>query len=840
MADKKTILLVEDDPLTASLEKRQLEMGGYRILHAASGEAAVALIQEGDGTVDLILMDIDLGKGIDGTDAARRILEFRETPILFLSSHTEKEIVEKTEEITSYGYVVKSSSFTVLDASIKMAFKLFEAQLNIQRHRRDLEAANEALRLTQASVDRAADAIMWIGGNGDFKFVNESLCALLGFSRDELLQKSIFEISPTFTRHDFDSEWNEKKTVHVETTFFSKTGLRIPVAVTACHLAFEGKALLCVYARDITERKRSEDALRTSEDHNVKLISNMMDGFYRSTAEGKFLKVNQAMVNILGYDSIEELLGVDIVQDLYFDPGDRRISLLGQNGVAEESYRLKRKDGSELWVEASDCIVQDRNGRELYREGFLRDVTKRKLAEKELQVKEERYRLLTENSSDVIWVFNLAKNCYIYISPAIFQLRGLSIEEALRETLGESLSPRSLELVNEMIASTFPAFMSNPDYPFYRVAEVQQPHRNGGLVWVEISVRYRMNADGEAEIIGVSHDITDRKETEAALRESEERFKALHNASFGGIIIHDGGLILECNQGLAEMTGYALSELIGMDGLRLIAEKSRASVLDAIRAGYEKPYEAYGVRKNGEEYPIRLEARNIPYKGRTARTVEFRDITESKVAYEKVTELLAEKELILKEVHHRIKNNMNTMASLLRLQSDEMRNQDSKLILQDAAARIKSMMVLYDRLYLSASYSKVSLRDYLPKLISEIMGIFPDSGSVRSALSAEEILVDAKLLSTLGIIINELVTNSMKYAFQASKDALITVSAFRLGTAVCLEYGDNGIGIPESVSFENPVGFGMQLVQMLIEQVSGSVRLERQNGTKYVFEFEAG
>ena len=125
-------------------------------------------------------------------------------------------------------------------------------------------------------------------------------------------------------------------------------------------------------------------------------------------------------------------------------------------------------------------------------------------------------------------------------------------------------------------------------------------------------------------------EINERAESEKALRESEARFKALHNASFGGIAVHDKGLILDCNQGLSKMSGYSIEELIGMDGLQLIAEKSRNLVMNNIVHGYEIPYEAFGVRKNGEEYPMRLEARNIPYKGKNIRVVEFRDMTEQK------------------------------------------------------------------------------------------------------------------------------------------------------------------------------------------------------------------
>lgn len=124
----------------------------------------------------------------------------------------------------------------------------------------------------------------------------------------------------------------------------------------------------------------------------------------------------------------------------------------------------------------------------------------------------------------------------------------------------------------------------------------------------------------------------ERLEAEQALRESEERFKALHNASFGGIAIHDHGVILDCNQGLCDMMGYSREELIGMNGYLLIPPEYRQLILDNVAADYEEPYEAFGMRKNGEIFPMRLEARVIPYKGRMIRSVEFRDLTQQKLA----------------------------------------------------------------------------------------------------------------------------------------------------------------------------------------------------------------
>ncbi|WP_163338968.1 PAS domain-containing sensor histidine kinase [Desulfopila sp. IMCC35008] len=144
----------------------------------------------------------------------------------------------------------------------------------------------------------------------------------------------------------------------------------------------------------------------------------------------------------------------------------------------------------------------------------------------------------------------------------------------------------------------------------------------------------KMRRAVQSQISQLSSEVTERRKIEQSLRESEERFRALHNASFGGIVIHDKGEILDCNQGLSEITGYPFEDLIGMDGLRLIAPDWRETVMQHIQLAVEYPYEVEGVRKDGTIYPLNLQGKNIPYKGRNVRVVEFRDITERKLAEE--------------------------------------------------------------------------------------------------------------------------------------------------------------------------------------------------------------
>jgi PAS domain S-box-containing protein len=214
------------------------------------------------------------------------------------------------------------------------------------------------------------------------------------------------------------------------------------------------------------------------------------------------------------------------------------------------------------------------------------------------------------------------------------------------------------------------------------------------------------------------------------------------------------------------------------------------------------------------------------------------DINDRKLAEEKIRTLLQEKELLLKETHHRVKNDMQTIHSLLLLQADASNDQHGRTTLTDAAGRLQSMMMLYDKLYRSDNFSELGTRVFLEPLILELVRLLPADPPVRTMLSIADVVLSSKILSPIGIIMNELVTNTMKYAFNGCRDRLISVSLAKEGSRLTIDYADNGRGLPESVSLENSTGFGLVLVGTLVEQIKGSVRIERQHGTRFLIELE--
>ena len=212
------------------------------------------------------------------------------------------------------------------------------------------------------------------------------------------------------------------------------------------------------------------------------------------------------------------------------------------------------------------------------------------------------------------------------------------------------------------------------------------------------------------------------------------------------------------------------------------------------------------------------------------------DITYRKVAEEKIKTLLHEKELLLREVHHRIKNNMLTITSLLFLQTESLKDPAAISALNDAISRIQSMVLLYDKLYRSSNFNELSVLDYLSPLVDEIINNFPNYHIVTIEKAIENFLLPTSMLFPIGIMINELLTNAMKYAFVGRQNGLLIVSATKVENRISFSIKDDGVGITDTEETSN--GFGLQLVNMLAKQIRGKVSIKNENGTTFTLEFE--
>jgi len=197
-----------------------------------------------------------------------------------------------------------------------------------------------------------------------------------------------------------------------------------------------------------------------------------------------------------------------------------------------------------------------------------------------------------------------------------------------------------------------------------------------------------------------------------------------------------------------------------------------------------------------------------------------------------------EKEILLKEVHHRIKNNMSTIIALLSLQSDTVSDPSAVRALDDAANRVMSMMLLYDKLYRSESYMEMSAADYIVPLSREIVNGLSRGKRVTMDCAVDDFIIQPQTLFTTGIIINELLTNILKYAFREKDDGRIDLTISKTDSRVILTVEDNGTGFPRGFDINNTPGFGLQLVRMMVKQLNGSMAIEEAAGGRVRIELE--
>lgn len=356
---------------------------------------------------------------------------------------------------------------------------------------------------------------------------------------------------------------------------------------------------------------------------------------------------------------------------------------------------------------------------------------------------------------------------------------------------------------------------------------------------------FHMSGQMKDLIENLTIEIKERKLTEGALRESEEKYRELIQYSNSIILRLDNiGRITYANDYALNFFGYTHDELVWKNVVGTIVPKtdSAGRDLEDMVNGIVTAPERYerneneNIKKDGSIVWLVWSNRGIfDENGRCVEVLTIgTDITERRLAEIEIKKLLNEKEILLHEVHHRIKNNMNTIAGLLYLQSVSIENESAVAALKDAHGRVLSMMLIYDKLFRSVDFSSISTGSYLLELINGITSTFPDSGNIRIETGINDYKLDSNALVPLGIIINELLTNAYKYAFPAGGDGIIEILFMKTGDSEFeLIFRDNGIGIPESIVLGESSGFGLNLVYLLSQQMRGSVEIIRGNGSVF-------
>ncbi len=638
MARQKTLLLVEDEYLLACRQRQGLEDEGYRVLHAASGEEALAAV-DADESIDLVLMDINLGKGMDGTQAAGLILERHELPLLFLSSHTEKEVVQKTEGITNYGYVTKDAGLTVLDASIKMALKLFASKSALKESCAQL-VSSEA-RFSQA-FQNAPIGISLTEFDGRLSTVNQAFCDMLGYSMDEVNAGTFMDLT-----HPDDIALSLERTgrlrgadcesVRFQKRYLHRDGHVVWVDISMAKMRDDrGEPRnFIAHVVDITRQKLQELALSESESKLRKAQELAHIGIWKRNFDTNELSWSDETYRIFGVD--KSCASGDLWKVLMESilPEDRdKIPEMARRAIAGEAtqafdFKIRRRDKSIRIIRTEFYdLVKDEKGRVLGIEGLAQDITERaRLEERERAEAELFYSmfqhisatsLLVDPKSGAILDANKAASDYYgYPLDALKKMRISDINTLPPDEIGKEME--------KAVAASRSYFNFRHRLSDGRVREVEV-HSS------PLEVR------GKTLLHSIVHDITDRKELQERLLASESKLRAILENSRDAIGVHVQGIWVTCNPAALEMFGVSSEdELLGEPIVGVILPSERERILDYVKrrtAGLEAPsaYVTKGLRKDGSVFDLEVDLSSYMLEGRRHTLVILRDISEREEA----------------------------------------------------------------------------------------------------------------------------------------------------------------------------------------------------------------
>jgi PAS domain S-box-containing protein len=334
----------------------------------------------------------------------------------------------------------------------------------------------------------------------------------------------------------------------------------------------------------------------------------------------------------------------------------------------------------------------------------------------------------------------------------------------------------------------------------------------------------------------------DRKTRE--LRESEQRFRnLLETVQLVAVTLDAKGRITFINDYALALAGYQRHEVLGKDWFELFVpldmperEELRASVGTESFPAHNDGI--FTVRGGGH--------RLIAWSNTIVRDIQGNvvgvagigeDITERRQAQEALAASLKEKEVLLKEVYHRVKNNLQTVSSLLSLQADAVKDAPTRELFLESRSRVHSMAMVHERLYRSSTLADVDFRSYIETLANTHLRSSSLAGTVALELDVAEITLGIDRAITCGLILNELLSNSLKHAFPGERRGTIRIGMACRGKECVLSYADDGIGLPEGFVAEEKESLGMVLITGLAQQIRAKLEVQVEGGTNFTITF---
>ncbi len=683
------------------------------------------------------------------------------------------------------------------------------------------------------------------GCPGKFIDVNHIGLDRYGYTYDEFLNLTALEIVAPEDKVKMDLNAKNLKLLGYdafEITTITKSGKRIPVEINNHTFHLNGKEVIIAVGRDVTERKKAEKALVESENRYRSLFENMLEGFLlakvvvnneQEPVDWMHIAVNQGFKTITELDDVIGKNATDILPDLK-DENPELFEIFGrvaQTGVNEtfESYILFIKKWLNITV-----FSPEKN----YFVVVFEDITERKNSELALTQSEEKFREVFNNANDAMFLQKVTKKGpgkFIEVNDTAIQSLGYSKEEMVKMELKDIISSDTILYL--------PTVFENVIRDGKATFESEHVTKKGELLPVEVNTHV-FNIRGEKHLLSIARDISERKKAEKALVVSEEKYRTIfENIQDVFFQTDQDGILKTLSPSIERYSGYKPEDIIGKPAYIFYAdpEERKLMIKEIEKRGHIEDHELIFQTKENKLINVSINAQVMRNSRNEPVGIEgsIRDITERKQMEIKLKKSLNEKEMLLKEIHHRVKNNLMIISSLLSLQTDYIKDKASKDIFIESQNRARSMALIHEKLYKSTDLKRINFGEYIKNLTSELFYTYRVGNSgVDIHYNIEDLKLDINTAIPLGLIANELITNSLKYAFIDGGEGIVDIEFKKVDHNYIFIIKDNGVGLPEGFDYKNSDSLGLQLVNNLSEQIDAEIELNTTDGTEFKIKFK--
>jgi PAS domain S-box-containing protein len=553
----------------------------------------------------------------------------------------------------------------------------------------------------------------------------------------------------------------------------------------------------------------------------------------------KFVNVNKAALSSYGY-SREEFLSMSIA-DIKPDEDIMKIMKAfykEKDNPAQRLWKHKKKNGEIIDVELIAHDITMDNG-DIHSVVIANDISGRIKTQRAIKRADEKFRLIFENAAEGIVQIN-REGKILEVNPSFLKMLGYKSRSELISQVKNAFTELFSEQ-DEIFSFTSLSSVSKQSF------ETKMYKKNGDKIWVLVNICEYVNPEGEQVLEAITDDITKRKTTESelenALDELSNLFESLDDVVFS---VDSKGNIIQLSHACEKLLGYTHEELttdtrlwnkcIHPEDAVIFEETNRM-----LEKGQSVTIQYRIITKNRETKWVESKMKPIlDYSGKLERVSGITSDISTRIAYQTaITKSLEEKDLLLKEIHHRVKNNLQIISSLIKLQSEYIDDKNAKKIFLTNRQRILSIALVHQKLYMSKSFSRISFDTYLKQLTGQLLSSFGErSNPITIDISCDEIFLNIETSVPFGLIINELVSNSVKHAFPGMQNGKITIEVREKDGECTFKYFDNGVGISPDVNLNNPNSLGLQLIHTLTSQLDAAFERIAENGSGCMLTFK--